>query len=255
MVAVAKTQDSERLKTVAKQILKRWSAYFEKTYGSRLPEDYICFDCETTGLSRNTDLPVEIGHVIVRGRKVVNEGSFVLNWADDNRIDATWLRTKLHETKRTMNARGCGYRFTPELLRAEGSKPNKILGFYRDLFLCNRQAGGFLVGQNAWFFDAFLLEGCFQFFLQKPFSFQENELFDTGTMEKACLMGELPRDKETLRQYFLRIKNMRMTGAQWSLGACAERHGLVAKHGLDMKQAHTAKFDSFVCHLLFEEHR
>lgn len=240
---------------MAKQVLRRWSNYFECTYGSQLPEDYLCFDCETTGLVRATDLPLEIGHTIVRGGVAINQGSMVLDWTSDSRVDQNWLRQRLHETRRSMLARGAAYRFTPEVLRAEGRPPNEVLGFYHKLFTTNRKAGAFFVGQNAIFFDVFLLEDCFRQFLGNRFEFGENEVFDTGTMEKACIIGELPRPNETLRQYFLRIKYIRAGGVLWNLTACAGRYGLPQKHQLDMRLTHTAKFDSYVCHLLFEQHR
>ena len=252
---MAKTSDQERLKKMSRQILQRWSSYFREVYGHALPRDYLCLDCETSGLDRHRDLPLEIGHCIVRDCAVVHQGSSVLDWTADRNIDRRWLRGRMHETRRSMDAYDKGYRFDLDLLAAEGKNPRKVLAFYRKLFTVNREAGAFFVGQNSWFFDCELLEGCFAQFLRKPFHFGENEVFDCGTMEKGCLLGELPYRQESLRDYFLRVRGIRAAGVRWNMAACLERHSLIEKYGLDMSQAHNAGWDAHACHLLFEEHR
>lgn len=236
-------------------ILRQWASYFKTVYGSELPDNYMVFDTETTGLSRDQDLPIEIGHVIVTNRQVTHRGSFVLNWADDKRVDPWWLAKRLHECQRSMESRGHAYRFTLDLLRKEGREPDKVLAFYHELFCRNREAGGFLVGQNAWFFDAVLLEGCFHQFLREDFHFGDNELFDAGSMEKACLLEVLPEAHETLKGYFLRLRDIWAKGVRWNLTDCLLRHGLDKRYNLDLSQAHNAGWDSYACHLLFEDHR
>lgn len=239
---------------MSQQILRQWSDYFRDVYHDVLPRDYMCFDCETTGLRRE-DIPVEIGHVIVRDCQIVQQGSFVLDWTSHPKMPRDWLGERLRETAARMRERGLQYRFTPELLQSEGVDANRVLRFYRDLFLRNRGATAFFVGHNSWFCDAPLLEACFREFLQEDFQFDENEMFDTGGMEKACLLGILPEKGETMKKYFMRVRHAYAPGTHWNIQACVERHGLQQRHSLDTSALHGAQYDSYVTHLIFEEHR
>ena len=119
--------------------MRDWSAEFNDWYGVGLPEDYLVFDMETTGLQER-DLPVDIGHCIVRGKEVVNQGSFILNWADYPGMDVAWLEQQFRNLRKRYAEMGKTYHYTVEQLRDEGKPPDEVLWFYRQLFEKNRKA-------------------------------------------------------------------------------------------------------------------
>lgn len=233
-----------------------WNRKFLDWLGHPLPDDYLAFDCETQGLKRDWALPVEIGHCLVRGRKPVNQGNFVLNWIGYPGVDEDWLDHTLKKTAFHMSERGKPYKYTLDYLRRHGRDPVEVIGFYYKLFKANRNAGAKFVGHNAWFFDCELLTNVFLEACGLRWTWGDNEVYDSGGMEKALLADLEPfYDEHTLRQYFLRIHHAPKKGLYWNIEACVERYKMEERFGLSMKDLHGTAEDSFVCHLLFEEHR
>jgi len=235
--------------------LQKWSAHLKRQFGDAIPRDYCCFDMETSGLKIDWDLPLEIGHVIVRDARPVHQDAHILNWADHSSVQVEWLEDRMARCREQMASKGQHYRFTIDLLRKEGQPPEKILEFYRKLFLANREAGAFFVGHNAWNFDSEMLCHCFNEYLGQEFEFESSELLDTGTLAKAVQLGILPDAGETMKAYAVRIRAIWAKGIRWNMDYCLTAYGLVEKHGLDLSKCHTAGFDAYACHLLFEENR
>lgn len=236
--------------------MERWSRIFREWYGKPLPLDYLVFDMETTGLKRDWHLPVDIGHTIVRGGKVVHQGSFLLNWTGYPGVDRERIVQDLAKVEKAMTAQGKAFHYPIERLEEEGKDPFDVLTFYYQLFTKNRRAGAKFVGHNAWFFDAVMFRSICEETTDLVWEFRPNELFDTGAMTKAVIGNFEPYpDEKTLKQYFLRVKNAYAKGVKWSIEACIERYDLVNKFGLKPEQLHGAGNDSYVAHLLFEEYR
>lgn len=236
--------------------MERWSKIFLEWYGKPLPVDYLVFDLETTGLKRDWHLPVDIGHTIVRNKKVVHQGNFLLNWTGYPGVDREQLAADLNKVAAAMQAQGKLHHYPIERLEAEGHDPFKVLTFYYQLFTKNRRAGAKFVGHNAWFFDAVMFSHVLEEATDLVWEFKPDEIFDTGAMFKAVRGNLAPYpDEKTLQEYFLRVKNSYMKGVKWNIEACIEHFDLANKYGLDTSELHGAKSDSYVAHLLFEEHR
>lgn len=233
-----------------------WNEKFLDWLGHPLPDDYLSFDCETQGLKRDWALPLDIGHCVVRGRKPVHQGNFVLNWIGYPGVDEEWLDYTLKKTAFHMADNRKPYRYTMDFLRQHGRDPTEVLGFYYKLFKTNRQANAKFVGHNAWFFDSELLQNIMLEACKLTWTFDENELYDTGGMEKA-LRGDLEPlpDEHTLKQYFLRVHHAYKKGVKWNIEACVERYDMERRFDLEKKHLHGAGEDAYVSHLLFEEHR
>lgn len=234
-----------------------WGELLRDAYGDEMPVNYLAFDCETTGTEPYEDLPVEIGHTIVRDCQPIQQGSFILDWTRGRHIKKAWLQRKLGEVGAAMEEKGEPWRLTFEYVREHGRDPCYVLDFYRRLFLKSRANKYLFIGHNAWNFDAPLLESTFQFILRKRFEFERNELFDTGVMEKAIQMDppQPPHPGESMKDYFLRIRELRLRGIRWAMAYCIEKYGFVERFGIDPSQTHQAGVDSHCCHLLYEEHR
>lgn len=227
-----------------------WCDEFRRFYGRDLPDDYLVFDLETTGLESDA-LPTEIGHVIVRGRQIVHQGAFYLNWPQDPRVDQGWLRNRLEQVQRDFWRRGQPFYIDYELLLTQGQPVARVLDFYHELFTHNREAGALFLGHNAWRFDAPRLGLTFERFRELRWYFWSGELLDTGLLTKALMLSLLPRSGEQLEKYYRRVLNRR-AGPSWSLKACCQYYGLVDKYGLDEAQLHGAGYDCYVTHLVFE---
>lgn len=231
-----------------------WNQNFLRWYGAALPDNYLTFDCETNGLKRDWALPLEIGHCIVRDRKPVHRGHFVLNWDGYPGVETDWLCSTMAQIRKQMGAQGKPYRYDLDYLHQYGKDPTTVLEFYYRLFTKNRAAGAFFVGHNAWSFDSPLLTSVMMESLGVSWVFDENELFDTGGMEKS-LLGDIPPfpDDRSLKDFFLRACHAYRKGVKWNIDACIERYDM--HNRFELGEAHGAEEDAYVAHLLFEEHR
>jgi len=252
-----------------RMVINHWSADFTRRFGHIFPESYLAFDCEYTGRNAEKDLILEIGHVLVENRMMVDRLGLVLDWTNHPIVPDHWLRAALRRSEKRAAAAGYHHRITYEVMKEEGVRPpEKVLQFYLDLFHRIKHGVGFFAAHNGYNADVPMLRGAFEGFLNKDFDFGSNNLFDTGGLEKAsqCLISEdrqirerhdtwLPRTGDTLATYFRRVTNSPAKGIFWRLDLCVEKYGLVEKYDLDMSQHHTADFDAYVVYLLMEELR
>jgi DNA polymerase III epsilon subunit-like protein len=240
----------------ARAELTEWTEKFFQWLGHALPDDYLTFDCETTGLKAGWDLPVEIGHCVVRNRKVVHKGSTILNWVGWPDMDVGWLDERLTKVRDAMAEQNKSFNYTVDRLREEGKPPENVLSYYHKLFTRNRRESGKFVGHNAWAFDSNILRETFDQACGLIWDFGLDELYDTGGMEKA-LRGDLEpyEDERSLQEFFMRVHARRLAGVRWAIEVCVDRYNLLDGTGLTKDDLHDAGQDSLVTHLLFEEHR
>jgi DNA polymerase III epsilon subunit-like protein len=241
-------------------IISHWSPTFKARYGNVFPESYTTFDTETTGFDRRRDVIVEIGHCIVRDCKVVDRLNVVINWLNHPIVPDYFVRNQLTRVRDHMRANGRDYHITPERMAREGLEPQKALSFYLEFFSELQSQGEIFAAHNGWNFDVEMLQAHFEGFLLDPFTFHEDQILDTGAIEKASQMiGDprtLPTDQDTLKSYFKRVAYMRAPGVKWRLDDhCVTRYDLARRHNLDTTKAHSAGYDAYVLHLLMEEYR
>lgn len=247
-------------------------ADLHKTVGG-VPDDYLVFDVETSGVTP-TDLILQIGHCLVRGRKVVDWQSFCLDWRqaagrlpdrcepawacnhrDLQDGNVGWLKTKILDVEQAFRQKGLVGRITWERLAREGNDPLAILGAYRDWFQEVADRGQFFLAHNGYMFDCRLFEAHFANVLGRPFTFGENAVLDTGTLLKAAQVPTTPRRGESLRAFSGRVAGFRRRGLRWSLSEFAvPLFGLKAKFD-GQADSHDAGHDAVMAHLLFEELR
>lgn len=227
-----------------------WIAAFERVY-SRLPADYLVFDCETTGL-KSDDLPLEIGHVIVRDGEVVNRGSFLLDWSRHHDVTEDFLEYRIGEVNRRIVEFGEDPPITLEALKKRGVDPEEVLRFYLGMFADNRAAGAKLVGQNAVRFDSPLLSNAFRHFLGEQWFPEADEIYDTYSIAKAAENGVYPRSGEPLLGFMRRAANSYARGKSLGLSKLAERYGV---RPVGKEEFHTAGYDAYITTLIFEEQR
>ena len=237
-----------------------WVQSLRDSYGE-LPKDYIALDIEYTGGDERTDFVMEIGHVLVKDCRVVNELNLVLDWTNFPGVDHDLLRYKLNNIQRHM---GSSWRISWDVMRSEGVEAYKVLSFYDKLF-SRWSVDGVFVAHNGRKAEERMLRGVFNRYLNKSFVIGDNAMWDTGAIYKAHAMltsndpkheSQLwklfPRRSDTLKNYSERVLNSR--GPKWNLTHCIGSCGLQKK----LKPghfSHQAIYDAYASHILLEHFR
>ena len=223
------------------------------------PDDYLVIDTETTGVKLQCDYITQMGHCLVKGRKVVDRGSFVLDWTKHPGVDQRWLQERLLETRlhvernRDGSQTGRTYHMTYDKMASEGVEPTAVMQHYLDWFKETAANKMVFVGHNSYNFDANILQAHFRRLFADDWKFDEWGMFDTGMVLKASQAAMAPWEGETPGQFYKRVNSQFLRGIYWSLDRYAvPTYKLADRYGLDMKQAHDASFDCYVTHLLFE---
>ncbi len=232
-----------------------WLRMLCSHFGS-MPRDYMVIDIETSGPSIQTDLILELGHVIVEDGVPVERMSFMLNWADDALVDVGALRARMEWTRSNMANRGRVYQMHFDQMVQTGAAPVSALEDYLALILDVRKAGYKFVMHNGYGFDVPRLCEHFRRWVGAEFDFGPNEVWDTGMIEKSLASGQMAQVGDTIKSWSRRVSGSRKAGVNWSLAEhCVPKYGLAQKAGVDMSESHGAGHDTFVTHLLFEEFR
>lgn len=233
----------------------------ENRFG-QIPKDYLCIDTEYTGGDERTDFVMEIGHVLVRDSKVVDELNLVLDWTSFPGVDQDLLRHKLKNIKYHM---GDSWRITWDVMKSEGVEAFKVLAFYEKMF-SRWSDSGFIVAHNGRKADERMLRGVFNRHLNKSFVIGDNLLWDSGALYKAYAMLTspdpaydrniwklFPKRSDTLRSYCERILNCR-PGPKWNLTECVESLSISSQRKVG-HVAHQAVCDAYDSHLVVEKLR
>jgi len=235
-----------------------WFERFAGRFG--FPNNYTCVDLETNGLRPESSAICVIGHTIVRDGQVVENAEVLLNWPDFPDIDHLQFQQQLQAAQRGMEAQGKSFYHTWDRLQALGRPPLEVLKRYLDMFETMEERREILVAHNGWKFDIELLQAHFHNWLNIPFVFDPELVYDTGIAEKASQLEDyddpLPLPGETLQQFAWRIGALRRKGVMWALDRyCDEQYQLFEKAGVDRSQAHSAGVDSLLLYHLMEEHK
>ncbi len=238
-------------------IVKHWPVSFTAGYGHELPKTYCCFDLETTGFDRKTDVILEIGHVLVVDGEVTDELSVLLDWTQHPVVPQHWLKERIAGLRQTLSDRGIAHHLPFEKLAAEGINPLKALEFYRDFFAKLKAQDVPVVGHNVYRFDEpFLEANLLGFQVADEFSFGDWQLWDTLPLEAATQVGPtdpkaVPVAGDTLRSWMTRASYIK---AQTNLTrTLVQKYGLVQKYNLDTRDSHSACYDARLCHHMMQE--
>jgi DNA polymerase III epsilon subunit-like protein len=204
----------------------------------KIPDDYMVLDTETTGVNAYADLVLQFGICWVTDRKKGISMSHLLS------------RPGLKIPKQAAAV----HHITEERLEKEGVDPKAIIPILVDILRDWQKRGLMFVGHNLMAFDVPLFEREAHS-LGVDFKFDGNKVLDTGMLVKAAQLGMFMRDSETLRDFWLRVSEVRAKGIKWSLaGHCYTAYNL-GKYGLPLEKAHDAEADCQLSHFLLEELR
>lgn len=238
-------------------IVNHWPAWFRDLYGGEWPSSYCAFDLETSGFYFNADVVLEWGHVLVEDGKIKDQLNLVIDWSGQHDF---WLKDRLYRLKSAMQARGktC---HSYESMRAEGMPWKEALTFIHKFITTLKGKSIPFVAHGGYTFDEKMLAANFQRMLGvRGFTFGDNLLFDTDSIEKASQLLHLPRchpmPRDTLRSYFLRVKHTTVKGVKSNLDDhCRSKYQWEELHGIKSGDMHQAGVDAYCVHLLMEEFR
>lgn len=245
-------------------IINEWESAFTANYGHTFPDTYLCLDTEYTGGDERTDFVMEIGHVMVRDRQVVDRLNIVLDWSVHPGVDNELLRYKLKNIQSIM---GDDWRITWDVMREEGIAPYKAIKFYYRFFKKWNEQSLPYVAHNGRVAEERMLRGLFNRYLDKSFVIGDNQLWDTGAIFKATRLFEsidsghanhrwksFPQASDSMKDYFDRVLHARLKGLYWKLKLCLEHYGLT-DNLTDDHRYHQAVHDAYCSHLLMEAFR
>lgn len=93
------------------------------------PDEYVAFDCETTGLDPKTDDIITIAAVKIRGKRILTSERFVAVARPETAMGSEAI--KVHRLRMSDVEHGeRGYNIMPEFLRFVGGRP--LVGYYVD---------------------------------------------------------------------------------------------------------------------------
>ena len=226
----------------------------EENFGC-FPENYLVVDLETTGVNVSEDLPLQFGYCLVAGGKVVECKAMDINWLDKCGISSSWVTQRMDKARRSMLEKGKSYRMSVERLQARGKDPIPALMLLYELIRRIHDAEGFILAHNGVNFDTPMISTVLRDFLNVEFDFGENLVVDTGIIEKAIQLGEVPLPDESLATFSRRVGYIRAKGVMWSLdNHCLPKYDLVKRMPAG-SEMHDAGHDAYAVHLLFETYR
>jgi DNA polymerase III epsilon subunit-like protein len=229
-----------------------WAVHYDG-----FPDDYLVIDVESTGPCIEQDLVIQVGWCKVVNRKPVENSGIILNWDRSPLVDTNWLRKRIDSTAKYMEEqRGKTYPWSYDALQ-EGERPVAALSRFMDILTEARDTEQLVVAHNGVCFDLPVLTRHFRRYLKINYQFHPDEIWDTGAMEKASQIQELLCYGEQAGDFAYRlVLRSNDYGVRWNLhDHCVPKYCLDERFELDLQKSHTAPFDAFITHLLFEEYR
>jgi len=227
-----------------------------------LPESYLAFDVETSGLSIKDDYVIQIGWALVQDRVMVDGGAVMLDWTRGKGEGwAEWFAQRLQRTRDHVEykdgfATGNIFDMTVERLQRDGIAPYEALRQFRELVDTCRQTGFAFVGHNGLRHDQPMLDKHFNEVLDARFLLREGEYYDTLPLEKGVQLYPAIKPGETWLQFISRGYHLGGNKIRCALDKfCVPKYNLHKKHSLDLSRAHEADFDAALTHYLFEHYR
>jgi len=201
--------------------------------GGKLPESYLVFDTETSGVNPTKDKILQYGFGVVKEGQLVDHFSILVN------------RPGLKIAPGAVAVHG----ISEEKMAAEGMDAEAAFNEVLSTFQAYRCAEQMFVGHNMIAFDAELFENESRHW-GKEFRFGENEIFDTGMVVKAAQLGMYFDQRDSIRSWARKVSEVRARGVYWSLDRHCFSAFKLSKFGLDKEAAHDAGEDCQLTHFL-----
>jgi DNA polymerase III epsilon subunit-like protein len=220
------------------------------------PRKYVTWDIETTGFDKSDDLITELGYTLVENCEAVYYENHILDWTRSKYVERDWLYDKIKRVKYAFEKQGKTYNCSIARMQKYGQKPEEVLETHRKLLLEYVTKGYALIGHNHLRFDIERLDIACREFLGESFVPDLKLVLDTKGLEFAVQALRYPLAGEALPDFMRRVTYTSQKGVFTALhDLCVDKYEFDQTYELDMRDAHSAGFDSLLTHYLFEEHR
>jgi hypothetical protein len=242
-------------------IVKHVFDWLKEKYGGKyngcVPRNYLCLDVETTGAKKNEDLIVQIGHCYVEDAVPQFYEDVIINWFefDDEIVPNWWLEERLNLCRWSMEQKGNFHGVTIERMREQGRPLAEVIDYCTSLYTECRDKDFVFVGHRGLYCDFPPIAKLFDEFGGIKWEWKDDEILDTGALEKAAVTGILPEPGKTVEEYLKRVMNERRSKTKYGLDHCIEKYKILERYEIDMRDRHTAGFDALIVHYLMEEYR
>ena len=195
-----------------------------------LPDTYICFDIETSGLSPDNDHVIEIGYTLVEGGSPIESKDVLIKLPDGTKLSKNITRiTGISEYD----------------LNHSGMSITDALDWFHTSIGDTHP----LVGHNIFRFDhPFLLTTARRNNHPIKDSLTLNRLVDTAVIYKGQKMELTMKEGETFMSYASRVLDPPIKGLKYNLKAACEDNSVVTN---DVR-AHRASADVLITYRLYE---
>jgi hypothetical protein len=240
------------------KVARHWMTRLAPRAG--FPRNYTAIDLETNGVDPENDHLCCFGYAVVRDGAPAAVGEIVLNWpghlAGPEQAD---FLGRLDRCRYAMLDAGKDFYHDRAYLESRGVAPGDGLERILGILEACRQYDEVIVAHNGYRFDAEFLQAAFHNVLGVGHLFHENEIYDSGVIEKASQLADsdcpIPGPDESFRDWAARIGGLRRKGVRWALDSHCE-----ARYRLSEKAAaygpaydHVAWCDALKLHYLVAE--
>ena len=216
-----------------------------------VPTTYVVLDTETTGVDTAADYLVDVGWLLVQQGKITHRGNMLLDWSSYQGY-AYDVYQRLEQQGQQYAAKGKLQHYTYSRLQLQGIPAAEVLTQYCDFIDWCLVSGIPIVGHGFWWFDRQVLNSHLaRFFPQRSLSWHSNAILDTGLLEKAIQLGEVPWVGDFADDWYTRVEAT-VARVKWSLeGHCIPKYQLADVTATTQK-AHTAEYDCWMIHRLLQ---
>lgn len=224
----------------------------------KVPENYLVFDLETTGLEFRDGVIWQIGmHPVMGGKPLAEKGmSIFLDTPEST------LRANTFEIKR--RARAINEEYSPgeyaaaesgyiDEVRSQGVSRAEGFAAAIDMLSSYVSAGWPIVGQNLVHFDVPFFEND-SLRHGTGFRFPYEGVIDVGVLIKSAKLQMRSIARENLREFTNRVSSIRAKGVYYAIERfCVPYWQLDTRFGVDLHKAHNAGYDCWITDLIFRE--
>lgn len=197
---------------------------------SKMPESYVCWDLETSGLDSNNDKIIEIGAVKVKNGEVVETKSWLLN-------HGIFLSEKIIEITK----------ITDELIDSDAILPeqaySEFLKFFGDMEDWTN------ITHNGFGFDIkFLVNALPEKYAEEKKKIKD-AMIDTAVFVKAMKLHMPQFENESFESWARRVMSVRAYGVKFNIPLCCE------ELEIDTSNAtfHRAVGDALLTNLIYQK--
>jgi len=195
---------------------------------SRLPDDYLVIDLETSGIT-NDDKIIQLGWARVQNREVVTQFAVYLNYD-----------VPIHPKAYAVHG------IESSTLQELGADPESTISLLHGFMRAAVRENTWIAGWNYPGLDARMMRNAFKEFGLDEFDFDASPCVDPGLMYKASVMNRVRKPWESTWEFFNDIAHSPRKGLYWNMDKVSGELGLDTEKVASMRSSHDAMDDCLI---------